>query len=131
LATGFFAVDYDMLRPVPVEPLQWSRPMLVDLCDTIAPDYDSLHGRWLRYAGGEAQAAFEGATTGLLRPGMRVVDVGCGTGEFARRLMASCDFYADFTLVDPSTAMLARSTDLPVRRARRTIFRFLTMHSIW
>ena len=71
-----FAVDYDMLRPVPVEPLQWSRPMLVDLCDTIAPDYDSLHGRWLRYAGGEAQAAFEGATTGLLRPGMRVVDVG-------------------------------------------------------
>lgn len=92
--------------------------MLVETYEALAPRYDRLHGRWLRHAGGEAQAAFEGAAAGLIRPGMRVADIGCGTGQFARRLLASSDYGIDLTLVDPSAAMLARTSDLPVRRIR-------------
>ena len=39
----------------------------VDLYDQIAPQYDKLHSRWLRYAGGEAQAALEAAVRAIAR----------------------------------------------------------------
>jgi len=81
-----------------------------------APRYDRLHDRWLRYAGGEAQSAFEGAVTALIRPGMTVLDVGCGTGALARRLTRQFGTAIDFTLVDACSQMLDRAADLDVAR---------------
>jgi ubiquinone/menaquinone biosynthesis C-methylase UbiE len=84
--------------------------------DRIAPRYDRLHRLWLRHAGGEAQSALEAATRAVLRPGMKLLDAGCGTGAFARRLVSKTHPRIDMTLLDPSEAMLARCADLPVRR---------------
>lgn len=82
----------------------------------IAPSYDRLHERWLRHAGGEAQSAFEGAVTALIRPGMRILDVGCGTGALARRLHAQFGDAIDMTLVDACPQMLDRTHDIDVAR---------------
>lgn len=82
----------------------------------IAPAYDRLHARWLRHAGGEAQSAFEGAVTALIRPGMRILDVGCGTGALARRLHAQFGDTIDMTLVDACPQMLDRTADIDVAR---------------
>jgi ubiquinone/menaquinone biosynthesis C-methylase UbiE len=93
-----------------------TRPDVVRLYDRLAPRYDRLHARWLRHAGGEAQAALEGAVRALLRPGMTLLDAGCGTGRLARALIAEGVPSAGTTLLDPSEAMLRRCADLPVRR---------------
>jgi len=82
----------------------------------IAPSYDRLHERWLRHAGGEAQSAFEGAVTALIRPGMRILDVGCGTGALARRLHAQFGDTIEMTLVDACPQMLERTHDIDVAR---------------
>jgi ubiquinone/menaquinone biosynthesis C-methylase UbiE len=82
----------------------------------IAPVYDRLHGRWLRLAGGEAQSAFEAAALALLNPGMSVLDVGCGTGAFARRLLRQADTGIDLVLLDACREMLNRTQDIPARR---------------
>lgn len=82
----------------------------------IAPSYDRLHRRWLRHAGGEAQSAFEGAVTALIRPGMRILDVGCGTGALARRLHAQFGDTIDMTLLDACPQMLDRTHDIDVAR---------------
>lgn len=92
-------------------------PDAVRLYDRLAPRYDRLHARWLRNAGGEAQAALEGAVRALLRPGATLLDAGCGTGRFARALLREGLAAQDITLLDPSAAMLARCGDLPVERA--------------
>ena len=78
--------------------------------------YDSAHSRWLRYAGGEAQCAFEGAVSALLKPGYKVLDVACGRGDVARRILSNevCDI--DLTLVDRSQRMLAACNDIPATR---------------
>ncbi|MEO0820873.1 MAG: methyltransferase domain-containing protein [Pseudomonadota bacterium] len=91
-------------------------PDIVRLYDRLAPRYDRLHRRWLRHAGGEAQAALEGAVRALMRPGMALLDAGCGTGRFARRLIAEGVRPQDMTLLDPAEAMLARCADLQVER---------------
>jgi ubiquinone/menaquinone biosynthesis C-methylase UbiE len=83
--------------------------------DALAPVYERLHGRFLRLAGGEAQAAMEGALAALLRPGLAVLDVGCGTGELARRLLA-LEPSLRLTLVDPSPRKLDRAGGTPARR---------------
>lgn len=89
---------------------------LVDLYGRLAPDYDRLHRRWLRYAAGEAQVAIEAAVRALATPGTRLLDAGCGTGVFVRSLIAEGVSPARITLLDPSDAMLARCADMPVRR---------------
>jgi len=78
--------------------------------------YDRSHARWLRHAGGEAQCAFEGAAAALLRPGARMIDVACGTGVVARRLLAGVNYPVDLTLLDASKGMLSYCADLPARR---------------
>jgi len=78
-----------------------------------AEDYDKAHDRWLRYEGGEAQCAFEGAVTALLRPGMQLLDAACGTGTVARRLLSAMQGNLRLTLLDASSAMLDQSRDLP------------------
>lgn len=97
--------------------------MLVETYEALAPRYDTLHGRWLRHAGGEAQSAFEGAAIGLLRPGMVIADIGCGTGEFARLLLSAGDYDIALTLVDASAAMLAHTADMPARRLKAAMER--------
>ena len=82
------------------------------LCD----NYARSHARWLRFAGGEAQCAFEGAVTALLRPSMKMVDVACGTGTVARRLLKNVAGVVDLTLLDASAAMLDRCRDVPAKR---------------
>ncbi len=86
----------------------------VDLYDKLAPRYDKLHHRWLRHAGGEAQAALEGLVRALATPNSKFLDAGCGTGNLARELIAEGMPPNLMTLLDPSAAMLARCGDIPV-----------------
>ncbi|MCP4307728.1 MAG: methyltransferase domain-containing protein, partial [bacterium] len=88
---------------------------MFDVYDKIAPRYDRMHATWLRYAGGEAQAAFEAAVMSSLSAGMRILDAGSGTGRLARHIVASGPEQLELTLVDRCRSMLSQSADLPVR----------------
>lgn len=78
---------------------------------SIAVKYDRLHARFLRMAGSGGQSAFEGAVLALVSPGMDVLDVGCGTGAFASRLMAQMGGEIRMTLVDGCKEMLQQAPD--------------------
>ena len=91
---------------------------MTGLYDRLAPDYDRLHRRWLRHAGGEAQVALEATVRALAMPDTNLLDVGCGTGAFARALIAEGISPARVTLLDPSDAMLARCADIPAQQVR-------------
>jgi ubiquinone/menaquinone biosynthesis C-methylase UbiE len=86
----------------------------VGLYDKLAPHYDKLHHRWLRHAGGEAQAALEALVRALATPTSKFLDAGCGTGNLARALIAEGMSPTLMTLLDPSAAMLSRCADIPV-----------------
>jgi len=88
----------------------------IRLYDRLAPVYDRLHQRWLRFSGGEAQAALEAAVRVEIRPDSHILDAGCGTGLFARRLVSEGVLPEQITLLDPSRAMLKRCGDLPVEK---------------
>jgi ubiquinone/menaquinone biosynthesis C-methylase UbiE len=90
----------------------------IGLYDRLAPRYDKLHRRWLRHAGGEAQAALEGMVRALATPSSRFLDAGCGTGNLARGLIAEGMSPKLMTLLDPSAAMLARCADIPVPKIK-------------
>ena len=89
---------------------------MVNLYDRLAPVYDKLHQRWLRMSGGEAQAALEAAVRVAMSPKSRLLDAGCGTGRFARCLLAEGVTPEQITLLEPSRAMLAHCADLPVEK---------------
>ncbi|WP_424944395.1 methyltransferase domain-containing protein [Aliiroseovarius crassostreae] len=84
--------------------------------DALADRYDQAHRRWLRYAGGEAQCAYEGAATALLRPNSTVLDVACGTGKVSRRLLRRTAGDVQLVLLDNSEKMLRSCKDIPARR---------------
>ncbi|MEQ9434192.1 methyltransferase domain-containing protein [Hyphomonas sp.] len=86
--------------------------------DQLAGNYDKLHRRWLSHAGGEAQAALEALVRALATPDSRFLDAGCGTGALVRRLIAEGISPDRMTLMDASTAMLARCADIPARLSR-------------
>ncbi|MDX8346960.1 methyltransferase domain-containing protein [Cognatiyoonia sp. IB215446] len=86
--------------------------------ERLAPTYDQLHQRWLRFSGGEAQAALEAAVRVAMNADTTLLDAGCGTGRFARRLLSEGVRPEQITLLDPSWAMLAHSADLPVEKTR-------------
>ncbi len=88
------------------------------LYDQLAHNYDRLHRRWLRHAGGEAQAALEAAVRVLAKPHTKLLDAGCGTGYFARALIAEGMSPDAITLLDASEAMLNHSTDMNVRQIK-------------
>ncbi len=92
----------------------------VDLYNKLAPIYDRLHSRFLRMAGGSAQGVLDGAVTVLLKPGMKVLDGGCGTGKLARRLL---DHESDIniSLLDAAPAMLRHSKNLRARRVHGSV----------
>jgi ubiquinone/menaquinone biosynthesis C-methylase UbiE len=79
--------------------------------DRLAANYDKLHRRWLRHAGGEAQAALEAIVRALVTTDTNLLDAGCGTGALARSLIAEGMSPARVTLLDPSKAMLERCID--------------------
>ena len=91
---------------------------MVGLYDRLANDYDKLHRRWLRHAGGEAQAALEAVVRAVAGPGSTLLDAGCGTGALARTLIAEGMAPERITVLDPSQAMLDRCADLAVYRIR-------------
>lgn len=91
---------------------------LVDLYDRIAPRYDTLHRRWLKHAGGEAQAALEAAARALITPHTKLLDAGCGTGAFARKLIAEGMSPERITLLDPSQVMLSLCDDMAAPRIK-------------
>lgn len=91
-----------------------------DLYDGLAPAYDRLHARFLRLAGGAAQGVLEGAVAALLRPGMAVLDAGCGTGQLGRRLLGT-EPSLRLTLLDAAPAMLAQARGLTARRVHGSL----------
>ena len=91
-----------------------------DLYEAIAPSYDRLHARFLRLAGGGAQAALDGAATALLRPGLAALDAGCGTSRLGRRLMAA-EPHLNLTLLDAAPAMLRHARDVSARRVHGSL----------
>jgi ubiquinone/menaquinone biosynthesis C-methylase UbiE len=86
--------------------------------DGTSDGYDKSHRRWLRFAGGEAQCAFEGAVTALLRPDVRALDVACGTGTVARRLLRGAEGLVELVLLDNSQKMLDKCRDIPAERVK-------------
>lgn len=95
-----------------------THPDRIGLYDQLAHDYDRLHRRWLRHAGGEAQAALEATVRVLANPHSKLLDAGCGTGSFARALIAEGMSADTITLLDPSDAMLNYCTDMSARRVK-------------
>lgn len=75
--------------------------------------YSRLHERFLRLAGGEEQSAQEAVLTMLLRPGLHMLDAGCGPGMVARRLLAR-EPDTRLILIDHDLRMLQRCDGLPV-----------------
>lgn len=91
---------------------------LVTYYDQLASRYDVCQRRWLRFAGGEAQAALEAAARTFISGRASLLDAGCGSGAFVRRLVADHIPPSEITLLDSSDAMLARCTDVPAQRIR-------------
>lgn len=89
----------------------------VSLYDRLAARYDRFHRRWLMRAGEESLAALRGSLAAELRPGMHVLDAGCGTGALARWI-ADMEPGARLTLVDLAPAMLERARTVPGRHVR-------------
>ncbi|MCC5980042.1 MAG: methyltransferase domain-containing protein [Salinarimonas sp.] len=90
------------------------------LRNVAASAYARLHERFLRLAGGEAECAQEAALTMLLRPGLRLLDAGCGPAPVARRLLAR-EPGIHLTLVDQDMRMLAGLADMPAPVVRAGI----------
>ncbi|MEQ8267879.1 MAG: methyltransferase domain-containing protein [Parvibaculum sp.] len=78
--------------------------------DRHAGGYDRRHKRFLRIAGNATQSAVEGMMSVIVRPGMTLLDAGCGTGRFGCFLRA-LEPEIDLTLLDASPAMLSRIRD--------------------
>lgn len=82
------------------------------LRNVAATAYSRLHERFLRLAGGEAQSAQEAVLTMLLRPGLHMLDAGCGPGMVARRLLAR-EPDIRLILLDHDLRMLEKCDGLP------------------
>jgi ubiquinone/menaquinone biosynthesis C-methylase UbiE len=91
------------------------RASVISIYDRLAPRYDRLHRRWLRVGGGETVAALQGCLAAELRPGIRVLDAGCGTGALGRWIMAH-EPRASLTLLDAAPGMLKRTQAIPAQR---------------
>ncbi len=82
------------------------------LYDHAADHYDHFRALWLRLAGAPAEQALIEDLRAVLRPGARVLDAGCGTGEVARQVLR-LEPTAQVTLLDLSAGMLSRAADVP------------------
>lgn len=84
------------------------------LYDRGADGYDRYRALWLRLAGGAAEQAMLDDARALLRPGLRVLDAGCGTGALSR-LLLNIEPEIDLTMLDVSPGMLDRARDIQGR----------------
>lgn len=85
------------------------------LYDRGAAGYDRYRTLWLRLAGAPAEQAMQADVRPLLRPGLRVLDAGCGTGALSRWMLQQ-EPRLELTMLDLSPGMLERTRDLPGRR---------------
>lgn len=83
----------------------------IRLYDRLAPRYERLHRIWLRVGGVQALAALQGGLAAELRPGVRVLDAGCGPGSLGRWI-ALQEPDARLTLLDAAPAMLERAASV-------------------
>ena len=83
-----------------------------DLYDRGAAGYDHYRAIWLKLAGDAAENAMLADVRPLLRPGLRVLDAGCGTGALSR-LLLEIEPDLDLTLLDLSPGMLDLARDIP------------------
>lgn len=93
---------------------------MVRTYDLLASRYDKMHRRWLRHAGGEAQAALEAGLFSRIRPGDRVLDAGCGTGHLSRAL-ATHDPSMSLTMLDSCKQMLGHAKDVAGRQVHGSL----------
>jgi demethylmenaquinone methyltransferase / 2-methoxy-6-polyprenyl-1,4-benzoquinol methylase len=82
----------------------------------LAPDYDKIENRlvWGRSASYRRQALVRAG----LRPGMQVLDVGCGTGLLAREALAIVGPAGRVVGVDPSAVLMAQAQRREPGRAK-------------
>lgn len=88
--------------------------------DRVADRYERFRALWIRLAGNAVEEPMLAEIRAILRPGLRVLDAGCGTGTFARRIRA-LEPGVTLTLLDLSPAMLAHTTDIPATRIEGSV----------
>lgn len=91
-----------------------------DVYDRVAGRYEHFRELWLKLAGRTAEGAMMADLGAALRPGVRVLDAGCGTGTVSRKVR-ELEPEAELTLVDLSPAMLERAADLAGGRVLGTV----------
>jgi|GEM_PF-3931049 len=80
--------------------------------DALTPRYDRWHSRWLKSSGNGAWTALRACLASELRPGIAVLDAGCGTGTVARWMLEK-EPELHLTLLDAAPGMIIRAMDLP------------------
>lgn len=85
-----------------------------EVYDRHARVYSRKHDRFLRIAGGATQSAVEGMLSVILRPGLKLLDAGCGTGRLGRYLQ-TMESGIDLTLLDAAPNMLSQIADPKAR----------------
>jgi len=92
-------------------------PASADVYDAVAPDYAVYRRWWLALAGGGAERRLRRALRGALRPGVRVLDAGAGTGAIAHAVLDE-EPAARVAMLDRSAGMLAEDREPHACRVR-------------
>lgn len=79
-----------------------------DVYDHVAPYYATYRRWWTVLAGGGAERRLRRGLGRMLRPGMRVLDAGAGTGAMSRAVIARQP-RVRVTMLDQSAGMLAQA----------------------
>lgn len=79
-----------------------------DVYDDVASSYDGYRRWWLAIAGFAAERRLRHEIAGVLRPGVRVLDAGAGTGAVTRAVLER-EPTAHVAMIDLSSAMLAHA----------------------
>lgn len=91
-----------------------------DVYDSVAPRYRAYRWWWLAVAGGRAERRLHREIRRTLRPGIRVLDAGGGTGAVSAAMLAR-EPAAQVTILDRSVGMLTEVHDTGVSRVQGDI----------